>query len=103
MRNKSRTANSYDSITGATVTLNNTDFVTVLAPNMGRIDYKITNDSPHDIIIKEQAFDDPDSTTDIGFSVFKRSVYESPPDNIAVGEISAKAVSGNPEIRVVEV
>lgn len=97
-----RNTNTYDTVTTPlAIALNTTTYTTIAAPNKDRIGYKITNDSPHDILVKEKAFDDPDAL-DRGFQVFKRSVYESKVDNIPVGEISAKALSGSPSILYVE-
>lgn len=83
------------------MSLNTTTYTKILSADKSRLGYKISNDSPHDILVKELAFDDPDSTTDIGFIVFKRSLYESQQDLYPIGEISAKAVTGTPAIRVV--
>lgn len=97
-----RNINTYDTVDAPlAVALNTATYTTIAGPNDLRIGYKITNDSPHDILIKEKAFDDPDAL-DRGFQVFKRSVYESKVDNIPVGEISAKALSGSPSILFVE-
>lgn len=97
-----RNINTYDSVNAPlAIGLNTETYTTLLSPDGDRIGYKISNDTPHDIVVKEQEFDDPDSATR-GFIVFKRSVYESKPDNIAVGEISAKAVTGSPSVLVVE-
>ena len=99
---RGRNINTYDTVDAPTpIELNTTTYTTLGLGNHKRIGYKVTNDSAHDIIIKEQAFDDPDSA-DRGFKVFKRSLYESKTDNIAVGPISAKAVSGTPTVMFVE-
>ena len=93
-----RNVNTYDTVdTPLAVTLNTATYTTLAAPSGSRIGYKITNDTAHDILVKEKAFDDPDAL-DRGFQVFKRSVYESKVDNIPVGEISAKALSGSPSV-----
>jgi len=97
-----RNANTYDTVSAPlAIALNTSTYTTIGQPNDSRIGYKITNDSPHDILVKEKAFDDPDAL-DRGFKVFKRSVYESKPDSFPVGEISAKASSGSPSILFVE-
>lgn len=97
-----RNANTYDTVDAPlAVALNTATYTTIAAPNDNRIGYKITNDTAHDILVKEQAFDNPDAL-DRGFKVFKRSVYESKADNIPIGEISAKASSGSPSILYVE-
>jgi len=99
---RERTRNTYNSVNVPDpIELNTSTYTTLLGPNGNRIGYHITNDTPHDILIKEQGFDVPDSD-DRGFRVFSRSVYESKPDNIATGEISAKAKTGTPSILVVE-
>lgn len=97
-----RNINKYDSVNApVAITLNTSTFTTLLTANDDRLGYKITNDTSHDIIVKEAEFDDPDAL-DRGFKIFKRSLYETKPDNIAVSEISAKAVTGSPEVLVVE-
>lgn len=102
MLRKGRNTNTYTTVNAPLpIQLNTATFTPLGGDNEKRIGYKITNDSPHDIIVKEQAFDDPDSA-DRGFKVFKRSVYESKPDNVAIGPISAKAVSGTPFVMFVE-
>lgn len=102
MINIGRNTNTYDEVNAPLpITLNTTTYTDVLVANSDRIGYKITNSSAHDILVKEMAGVLPDQA-DRGFKVFKRSVYESKPDNIPVGIISVKAVSGSPEILVVE-
>lgn len=97
-----RNRNTYDTVNAPTgIALNTSTYTTLLPPNAMRIGYKVTNDTPHDILIKEQAAGNPDSS-DRGFEVFKRSLYESMPDNVAIGEISAKALTGSPTILIVE-
>ena len=103
MRTIGRNLNKYDTVIAPTpIALNTVAYTTVSVANEDRLGYKITNDSAHDVLVKEQAFDNPDSL-DRGFKVFKRSVYESPPDNVPVGPISVKAVSGAPSILFVEI
>lgn len=102
-RNKGRSTNTYDDVNAPLgIALNTSTYTTLLTANEDRIGYKITNDTPHDILVKEQGAGDPDSA-DRGFEVFKRAMYESTTDNIAVGEISAKALTGSPIVLVVEV
>ena len=102
MKSIGRNTNTYDSVNAPLgITLNTSTYTTLLPPSPTRIGYKVTNDSSHDILIKEQAAGVPDSA-DRGFKVFKRSVYESVPDNVPVGEISAKALTGTPTILIVE-
>ena len=97
-----RNTNTYDTVNAPlAIALNTATYTTLALSDSKRIGYKIPNDSPHDILVKEQAFDDPDAL-DRGFQVFKRSVYESKTDNIPVGEISAKALSGSPSVLFVE-
>ena len=97
-----RNTNTYDSVNAPTaIPLNTSTYTTLASAQPDRIGYKITNDTAHDILVKEQAFDDPDAL-DRGFKVFKRSVYESRTDNTPVGEISAKASSGTPSVLFVE-
>jgi len=101
-RRVGRNRNTYDTVNAPTaITLSTSAYTTLLSPSATRLGYKITNDTPHDILIKEQAFDDPDAA-DRGFQIFKRSVYETKPDNVPVGEISAKALTGTPAVLVVE-
>ena len=97
-----RNVNTYTSVNAPlAITLNTATYTTLAAPMADRVGYKVTNDNPHDILIKEAAFDEPDAL-DRGFGLFKRSVYESKPDNVPVGEISAKALSGTPAVLFVE-
>lgn len=94
--------NTYATVDAPTsIGLNTSTYTTLASPQERRIGYKVTNDTPHDILIKEKAFDDPDSL-DRGFQLFKRSVYESKPGNVPVGEISAKALTGTPAVLFVE-
>ena len=97
-----RNVNMYSEVNAPlAITLNTTTYTTLATEFPKRVGYKITNDSAHDIFVKEQAFDNPDAL-DRGFKVFKRSVYESKPDNFPTGDISAKAASGSPAILFVE-
>ena len=97
-----RNINRYSGVNAPLpITLNTSTYTTLAAPKADRVGYKVTNSNAHDILIKEAAFDDPDAL-DRGFSLFKRSVYESKPDNVTVGEISAKALSGTPAVLFVE-
>lgn len=102
MKSIGRNTNTYEEVNAPLpITLNTSTYTDVLVANSERIGYKITNSSAHDIFVKEMLGTLPDQQ-DRGFVVFKRSVYESKPDNIPVGVISVKAVSGSPEILVVE-
>ena len=97
-----RNTNKYDEVNApVAMPLNTATYTDVLAANSDRVGYKITNDSAHDILVKEQGGSVPDQL-DRGFKVFKRTVYESKVDNIPVGIISAKALTGTPSILVVE-
>ncbi len=97
-----RNINTYNEVNAPLpIQLNTATYTTLIGDNIERIGYKISNDSAHDILVKEQAFDDPDSA-DRGFRVFKRSLYESKTDNVPIGPISAKAVSGSPFVLFVE-
>lgn len=101
VRSVGKNINTYDTVDAPlSITLNTTTYTTLLSPDPERIGYKLTNDSPFDILVKEKAFDNPDSA-DRGFKVFKRTVYESKADNVPVGEISAKATNGTPSILAV--
>lgn len=92
----------YDESTTPTgITLNTTDYVTLLAPNKNRLGYKVSNNSNKDVLIKEKAFNDPDSL-DRGFLLVKNSFYQSPGDRIYIGEVSAKAVTDSPVVLVTE-
>lgn len=97
-----RNVNKYDSVNASeAIELNTATYTDVLDPNPERIGYKITNDSAHDVIVKEMSSGVPDHL-DRGFKLFKRTVYESKTDNVPVGSISVKAASGTPSILVVE-
>lgn len=97
-----RNVNKYDSVNAPEpILLNSSTYTNVLLANPTRIGYKIGNLEAHDILVKEQDAATPDQL-DRGFPVFKRSVYESPVDNVAVGIISVKALTGSPTIQVVE-
>ncbi len=99
---KGRNTNTYDEVNAPlSIGLNTSTYTDVLPENKDRIGYKITNDTSHDILVKEMSGSVPDQL-DRGFKVFKRSVYESKVDNIPVGIISAKALTGSPSILVVE-
>lgn len=102
MKVEGRNTNTYEEVNAPLpIQLNTLTYTNLVDGNPNRFGYKISNDSPHDIIVKEQAFDNPDSG-DRGFKVFKRSLYESKTDNIPIGPISAKAVSGSPSVLFVE-
>lgn len=102
MKKLGRNVNTYTSVNAPlAIPLNTVTYTTLSGPMADRVGYKVTNDNPHDILIKEAAYDDPDAL-DRGFGLFKRSVYESKPDNVPVGEISAKAMSGTPSVLFVE-
>lgn len=78
------------------VTLNSSTATKILDANDDRISYTISNPNSQDVWIKEQA-----ATVDNlkqGKILFKRSVYESPTDNIYTGEVSAISVSGSPSV-----
>lgn len=92
-KNIGRNTTIYDSTTGADVSLNTSTYTSLFPPNTGRIGYKISNDSSHDILVQENGG---------SFLVFKRSLYESKQDNIFIGEILAKSVTGSPTIKVME-
>lgn len=88
-----RTRNTYDETTGADIALNTSTYTVLLAANADRIGYKVTNDSPNDVLINENGGE---------FLMFKRSIYESTEDNIFTGELTAKSVVGTPTIKVME-
>lgn len=94
--------NTYDAVSGSDTALNTTNFVEMADSNPVRPGYTISNPTAHDIIVKEQAHDSPDTTTPIGFIVFKRSVYETPADRRPIGKISALALTGTPTIKFME-
>jgi len=97
-----RNINTYDEVNAPlSIALNTTTYTDILIANERRIGYKITNDTAHDIFVKEQSGALPDQL-DRGFKIFKRSSYESKVDNVPVGIISVKAASGSPSILVVE-
>jgi len=102
MKSIGRNTNTYDEVNAPlAITLNTTTYTDVLSANPDRIGYKITNDTAHDILVKEMSGVLPDQL-DRGFKIFKRTVYESKVDNIPVGIISVKASTGSPSILVVE-
>lgn len=88
-----RTSNRYDDTNGSDVELNTSTYTVLLVANSMRIGYKITNDNGQEVLINENGAD---------FLMFKRSLYESTTDNIFIGELTAKAVSGTPTVKVVE-
>jgi len=97
-----KNTNTYDDVNAPlAITLNTNTYTKLLDANNKRIGYKISNESSKTIFVKEQGAAIPDSS-DRGFVVFARTVYESKPDQIPIGEISAKAISGSPEVLVVE-
>lgn len=101
-RNTGKNRDTYDTVNAPlAITLNTATYTTTLSANPDRLGYTITNDNAQDIFVKEKAAGDPDSA-DRGFTIFKRSVYESPDSPVAIGEISCKAVSGSPSILVTE-
>jgi len=83
------------------IALNTATYTNIFAANPDRIGYKISNDTPHDILVKEKDAADPDAV-DRGFQVFKRSTYESPSDRSPITAISAKARTGTPSVLVQE-
>lgn len=102
MKNIGRNTNTYGEVNAPlAIELNTSTYTDVLLANPDRIGYKITNDSAHDVLVKEMAGVLPDQQ-DRGFQVFKRSVYESKDGTFPVGVISVKALSGTPYIMVVE-
>lgn len=97
-----RNINTYDEVNAPlSIVLNTATYTDILPANTARIGYKITNDTAHDILVKEMSGTIPDQL-DRGFKIFKRTVYESLVDNVPVGIISVKATSGSPSILVVE-
>jgi len=88
-----RTRNTYDETSGGDVVLNTSTYTVLLEPNPNRIGYKITNNTSKDILVNENGKD---------FTVYKRSLYESEPDNVFTGELTSKSLSGTPTISVVE-
>jgi len=88
-----RNSNRYDDTIGSDVVLNTSTYTVLLVANSLRIGYKVTNDTGNEILINENGAD---------FLMFKRSLYESTTDNIFIGELTAKAVTGTPTVKVVE-
>lgn len=88
-----RNTNTYNETTGGDIVLNTSTYEVLLTENADRVGYKISNDTSSDILVNENGND---------FVVPKRSFYESKTDNIFVGELTAKAVTGSPTIKVVE-
>lgn len=102
VRSAGKNRDTYDTVnTPLAITLNTATYTTVLSPEPNRLGYTITNDNAQDVFVKEKAAGDPDSA-DRGFTIFKRSVYESPESPVAIGEISCKAASGSPSVLVME-
>lgn len=88
-----RTSNRYDDTNGSDVVLNTSTYTVLLDANDKRIGYKITNDTGNEVLVNENGSD---------FLMFKRTLYESTTDNIFIGELTAKAVTGTPTVKVVE-
>lgn len=88
-----RTSNRYEETSGSDVVLNTSTYTVLLTANSMRIGYKVTNDNGQEVLINENGAD---------FLMFKRSLYESTRDNIFTGELTAKAVSGTPTVKVSE-
>lgn len=84
----------------AAVSLNSSTATKILDANPARCLYRITNNSALDIWIKEQAASVDNLKQ--GFIVFAGTTYESPPDTMYQGEISAIAVAGSPSITPME-
>lgn len=93
MRRIGGNRNTYTETTGGDVALNTSTYTMLLAESASRIGYKISNQSPHDILVNENGAD---------FVVFKRSVYESPHDDVFIGELTAKSITGSPTVTVAE-
>lgn len=94
----------YDVDDNQPYTLNTSNYIDIGSAKTGgeiREVFIVSNDTPHDIYVKGNAFDDPDSTTKLGRWVPARSQYEFPKP-IPQGAISARAVTGTPTIFVTE-
>lgn len=82
------------------ITLNSTTSVKIADVVEDRIVFVLSNPSGKQIWLKFQpAADDDDKK---GISLFGRSVYEMPTDNIYTGEISAISDTGSTEVYVTE-
>jgi hypothetical protein len=96
-----RNTTTYDSVDAPLpIALNTTTYTELGDVDHARLGYILSNDSSHDIIVKEDDIASPDSQ-DRGFIVYKRSTYETPQDLIPVGKISAKAKTGTPTVMIV--
>lgn len=97
-----RSKNTYDDVNAPLgIALNTTTYTQLLPAKLGRIQYKVSNTSNNEVVIKEQTAGVPDNLIR-GFSLFKKSVYVSETDSLPIGEISAIAITGTPTVLVVE-
>ena len=92
--------NTTDESNSSTFTLNDTSTITISQANKDRLYFAVSNPSSKDIILKFQASSVDNLKDDV--IVYKRSFYEMPETNTYVGEISAIADSGTPDINVTE-
>jgi len=100
MEDVQRTRNLYNEPdTPLAISLNTTTFTKLLDARERRIGYKISNLANNTILIVERV---PIDDQDRGFAIFGRTVYESISDQIPVGEIHAKALTGTPSVLVTD-
>jgi len=92
----------YNTVNHTEVTLNSATYTDLLTTNKDRISYVIDNDNAQDVICKEKSAGDPDNTTVLGFTVFRRSVYESQAGEHPIGSVSGIATSGTPTVKITE-
>jgi len=95
-----RNANTYDLPDAPLgIELNTATYTKILDAKIDRIGYKVSNLSQNTILIVEKI---PNDNQDRGFPLFGRAVYESKTDNVPIGEIHAKALTGTPSILVTD-
>lgn len=96
-----RNTNINDTVTlSSAIALNATTSTKIADVLEDRINFTVSNNSSQDVWLKLQAASvDNDKK---GIFLFKRTIYEMPADNIYVGEISAIAENGTPNVYVSE-
>ena len=92
------TSNTTDETTGlAGVALNTLTWTKTHNANPKRLLWRAANFAPNIVVCREAPASAPDSG-ERPIPLPKNSVYESQPDNVYTGEISAKSLTGTPTI-----
>ncbi len=100
-KRRENTLNTYDNVNAPLgIELNSTTYTKLLDANPLRFDYKISNISQNTIFILEEI---PPDNQDRGFTIYGRQNYEPKAGQCPIGEVHAKAETGNPTILIVEV